>query len=171
MHQPWNSNAYGISLGGGTQKDITITENLFYNLMKRSLLVKAQTDWSNIKVTKNRFADPGLDACLIEHSGDFTKVSYADNSYSGQPDQDWFCGDVTGDITTWTAASGETGATKFTPAFTDPNRTAGTYAETLGLDPTLEAFLRAARLQTRLNWNPAYTAKKINNYIRTGFEQ
>ena len=65
---------------------------------------------------------------------------------------------------------GETGAKEFTPSFTDPERTIGTYAQTLTLDGTLEAFLDKARERTRLNWNNAYTADTINDYIREGVE-
>ncbi|MBN2339853.1 MAG: right-handed parallel beta-helix repeat-containing protein [Deltaproteobacteria bacterium] len=170
LHQPWYGNAYGIALGGGTQTDISIVDNLFYNLMARSLRVQAVSAWENVQIRENRFVDPGLDTCLVDHSGGFASFSYADNEYSGQQGVDWFCGDIDGDLNAWNLASSETGAAEFTPAFRDPDRTVGSYAATLGLDGTLEAFMAEAVERTRLNWNDAYTATALNNYIREGFE-
>ena len=44
------------------------------------------------------------------------------------------------------------------------------YAQTLGLEPSLEAFLREARGQSRLRWREELTAPVVNAYIRAGFE-
>jgi hypothetical protein len=35
--------------------------------------------------------------------------------------------------------------------------------------PTFEAFLAAAREQSRSNWRPELTAAAVNDYIREGF--
>jgi hypothetical protein len=54
-------------------------------------------------------------------------------------------------------------------AFTDPTRTVASYAGTLGLTATDRAFLDAAELQQKGNWNVALTAPAVNDYIRAGF--
>jgi len=46
----------------------------------------------------------------------------------------------------------------------------GSYHGSLGGEPTLEAFLIAARQQNRLNWRPELTANAVQSYIRAGFE-
>ena len=53
--------------------------------------------------------------------------------------------------------------------YPDPNRSVGSYNSTLGGTATLEAFLSEARLQSKDNWHPAYTADAVNDYIREGF--
>ncbi|PJB41622.1 MAG: hypothetical protein CO108_12825 [Deltaproteobacteria bacterium CG_4_9_14_3_um_filter_63_12] len=169
LNQPWNTNAYGISLGSGTESDITLRENLFYNLQGRSLKVDAVAGWSNVLVDANTFVDPGLGACLVEHTGGFAAVTYQGNTYSGVAGHNWFCGDTAGGLSEWERASGETGASASAPAYQEPERTVGSYAATLGLDGSLEGFLAQARLRTRLSWNPAYTAPAVNDYLRGGF--
>jgi len=53
--------------------------------------------------------------------------------------------------------------------FAAPNRTVGTYHETLGKEATLEAFLLEACKQSKRNWRREYTAKAVIEYIRDGF--
>jgi hypothetical protein len=54
--------------------------------------------------------------------------------------------------------------------FTDPDRSLETYLETLNEPASLEAFLEAARQQSRDDWRPELTAKVVNDYIREGFD-
>jgi hypothetical protein len=53
--------------------------------------------------------------------------------------------------------------------YADPTRSAGSYNATLGGPGTLQAFLAAARGQSRANWRPQYTAYAVNDYVRGGF--
>ena len=53
--------------------------------------------------------------------------------------------------------------------FPDPARTIDTYATSVGLAPSVDAFLSAVRLQSKDNWNPLLTAAAANQYIRDGF--
>jgi len=53
--------------------------------------------------------------------------------------------------------------------FVAPNRTVGTYHETLGKEATLDAFLLEACKQSKHNWRNEYTAKAVIEYIRDGF--
>lgn len=53
--------------------------------------------------------------------------------------------------------------------FPDPTRTVGSYHGTIGGTATLVAFMAEARLQSKDNWRPQYTANAVNNYIRAGF--
>ncbi len=55
------------------------------------------------------------------------------------------------------------------PTFPDAERTIATYAASIGLEPSLEAFLAEARKQSRNNWRPELTAAAVNRYIREGF--
>ena len=53
--------------------------------------------------------------------------------------------------------------------YLDPNRSVGSYMASLGGGATLDAFLAAARDQSKSNWNPQYTADAVNAYIAAGF--
>lgn len=170
LHQPWYDNTYAISLGGGTASDITVSGNLFYDVRRRSLQVKAQNGWSNINVQANTFVDPTHGSCLVDHSGGFSAVAYQDNQYSSASGTDWFCVDGTRQtIDQWQVTSGETGATTWSGTFVDPTRNISTYADSLSLTGSLEGYLAEARGQSRLSWQQDMTASAINEYIRAGF--
>ena len=53
--------------------------------------------------------------------------------------------------------------------FFDASRTVATYHASIGGQATFEAFLAKAREQSRSNWQPKYTAAKVNEFIREGF--
>ena len=53
--------------------------------------------------------------------------------------------------------------------FSDPDRTLPSYSGSLGLAADTDAFLAAARGQSRLTWNEALTAEAANQYIAAGF--
>jgi hypothetical protein len=53
--------------------------------------------------------------------------------------------------------------------YPSPSRSVGSYFGTLGGTPTLNAFLAAARTQSKDSWNTNLTAHSVNTYIRAGF--
>jgi cytochrome c-type biogenesis protein CcmE len=55
------------------------------------------------------------------------------------------------------------------PNYLDPQRGLASYAKTLGLDGTNEAFLNYAATRSRGEWPEALTPSKVSNYIREGF--
>ncbi|MBW2734302.1 MAG: hypothetical protein JRH20_18080 [Deltaproteobacteria bacterium] len=170
VHQPWYTNAYGVQLGGGTNTEIVVENNTFYDLKQRSLQVKAKSGFTNIAVRNNTFVDPAHESCLVDHEGGFNNVVYSDNSYFSDSTNEWFCVDgARQSVEQWKTASGETSAKTFSGTFVDPDRTVASYAETLGLAKSLEAFLEAARGQNRLNWQHTLSAKAVNEYIQAGF--
>ncbi len=171
LHQPWYSNAYGILIGGNSGSTITVRGNTFYDLKQRSINVHASGSWRNIVISGNTIVDPAPDSCLIDPSGTFDEVSYQNNQYLSSAGNDWFC--INGSrrsLSQWIHVSGETGAETWTGPFSDPDRTVGSYAATLGLQNTLDCFLTAAKKQSRLNWHHELTAGAVNDYIRAGFD-
>jgi hypothetical protein len=54
-------------------------------------------------------------------------------------------------------------------SFPSPDRTLGTYAGSITLPSTFEAFINEARMQSRANWNRDVTAFRVINYVRDGF--
>jgi len=72
-------------------------------------------------------------------------------------------------LSEWLAGPGRAGERAARVRFADPRRDIATYQAALGLEPTLEAFLREARKQSRRNWRPEFTARAVIQYIREGF--
>jgi hypothetical protein len=72
-----------------------------------------------------------------------------------------------------------TGAAKVTqsdnvvddPDWPDPDRDVASYAKTLGLDASLDAFLERAASRPRGKWWPEFSATGVNAYIREGFQE
>jgi hypothetical protein len=56
-----------------------------------------------------------------------------------------------------------------TPGYTDPARTIGGYAGSIGLTATADAYYTACRAQSRANWRTDLLAASANAYIRAGF--
>lgn len=54
--------------------------------------------------------------------------------------------------------------------YSSPNRTAGTYYQSIGGTNDEIALINAVRAQSKDNWNPQLTAKALINYIRSGFD-
>jgi hypothetical protein len=171
QNQPWYTNAYGISVTGGTQRDVVVRNNVFYRLRARSLDVNAQSGWASVEVTGNTFLDPDQGSCLVDHSGGFGAVTYGGNHYStSAAPGGWFC--LNGDrrsLSQWQAASGEANADTNVGSWPDPGRSIGDYSGALGYSPTLEGFIAEARLQSRHHWRPELTAGAVNAYIRDGY--
>ncbi|MBX3375584.1 MAG: right-handed parallel beta-helix repeat-containing protein [Phycisphaeraceae bacterium] len=69
----------------------------------------------------------------------------------------------------WEASGYEAYASYGQVEFRDPERDIASYMTSLGLTPTLEAFLARAREQERTNWDPRFTADAVATYIRDGF--
>src|SRR5690606_9708651 len=129
------TNASGIHLSGGTNRDIFISGNVFYDLLRRALVVDAESAWSNIDFADNVVATSSALECLMDHDGGFAAVSYSGNEYrSGAPADTWFCiANARSSLAEWSAASGETGASQSSFSAPDPGRNLDSYAAFLGL--------------------------------------
>jgi hypothetical protein len=73
------------------------------------------------------------------------------------------------DLAGWQAATGDNGAITAAPTFPDATRDVESYIQFLGLGATFEDFLIAVYGQSKANWNPALTARAVNDWIREGF--
>jgi hypothetical protein len=105
---------------------------------------------------------PGFDGAVFAFSG---------NSYYRGGDANWFrAADVSYDFDGWIGLTGETGAEQGEQAFADPDRTLAAYHESIGGDPSHEAFMARAREQSKHDWDVAYEAAAVNAWIREGFQ-
>jgi hypothetical protein len=167
------NNSYAIRISDGSARDVDISGNLFYRIKNRSIVADGVATHEAISVSGNTFVDPDQDSRLVVQ-GSFIGYTYADNSYYSSANPDAWFGTDTGNVGVdgWMATSGETGAEQLAtvPDYVDPQRTIETYAESLEIGNSLEAYLGQARLQSRLRYYYELSAPAINDYIRAGFE-
>jgi hypothetical protein len=97
--------------------------------------------------------------------------SFSNNAYySADNAANWFQnGSSDLSFLTWATAVGDLGSSTGLPSFPDPTRTVASYHSAIGGTATVAAFLAQARLQSKWNWRPQYTADAVNRYIREGF--
>jgi len=129
------------------------------------------TDVSNINIQNNQLQFAGIGtgellgfATAMLSAGTFKGNKY----YSSDAEANWF---IQGNLASWTAASGETGATSTQIAYTAPTRTLRTYDTQLGGVGTTANFMANAILQSQQNWKEGLTAYAVINYIREGFDK
>lgn len=170
VNQPDLGNAYGIHLGGGSNRELVIEDNFMHGLQRRALFVDADASWSEIRFASNTLVADSDQACLVSHDGALGAFDYDANAYASPASEDsWFCVDgMNYDLAGWSANTGEAGASDASGLSVEA-RSLDTYAQALGLDPTLAAFAEQARMQSRHNYRSELTAPEAAAYIREGY--
>jgi hypothetical protein len=169
-HQPWYTNTYAVNINGESAANILVSNNIIYDIRYQALRVNVNTAWENIQIFENSIQDDTLGPLMVYQSGNFENVTYYDNTYYTGESSNF--ARVDGEYMTydeWISASGETGSTNEEISFLDPNRTVESFYSSIGGDGSFEGFIDHARLQSKANWNPAFTASAVNDYIREGF--
>lgn len=171
VHQPLYDNTYAVNIGGESEENILINNNTIYDIRYQAIRVNVNTNWNNIQIFENIIQDDTLGPLMVYQSGDFEEVSYYDNTYYTSNPSGF--ARLDGEYLTyeeWISASGETGAINEEIDFSDPDRTVESYCNSIGGDGTFQGFIDRIRLQSKPDWNPAYTASAVNDYIREGFD-
>jgi len=171
VNQPDLSNSTGIHLKSNTNRNISIHDNLTYNLRLRDIDVDNAASFDAVSIFRNTFVQTASKGCIVDHSGAFDAFSYAENSYrSNGSESSWFCvGGERVNLDGWVSRSNEDGAQMADLDAPEPTRNLDSYAEHLGVGSTLADFAAAARKQSRHRYREELTAKNANNYIRAGF--
>ena len=75
-------------------------------------------------------------------------------------------------LASWRTAVGDTTSTAQAFAFSEPTATIGTYNSTAAPvgAATLEAFLQAARQQSKANWEPKYSGTAAVQFFQAAFD-
>ena len=172
----FTGNSYAFDVDGGKSTDvnsgITIQNNLIYRVSSDALILVTEPLFSNIKILNNTIQDPDLSSQMIDVQGAFTPFSFSGNTYyDGATTR--FAQVGTGgtylNYGQWVTQSGETGSNYQQITYPDPGRNLETYEQSLTGNASLDEIYAAFRAQSKANWNPAYTAAAVNNYIRVGF--
>ena len=169
----WESEGYGV-------RNFSIDSNVVYNWRGRVEFIEPFEGnpvpiLENISFTNNTLqaVDPADDRALIRtYTTDPQVVAYSGNTYhhSAAPAGEWFM--INGNdqsYSQWVSATGEVGAQQQLDKFLDPTRGSESYAATLGLT-SYDEYIDALMQRSKDNWDHAYSADAINDYIRTGFE-
>jgi hypothetical protein len=164
-------NIYAINLIGHS-KNVEIADNVMYQLDSSNAALRVDGDPKSLitvsanelqfQGTQMRFADTDYTV-----AGTFSKNTY----YTDATASPFTINGSNMDFSAWQAALGDTGAQVQQLSYVDPNRTIESYASSLGLAMTLEAFIAEAKLQSKQSWRPELTASAVNAYVRAGFAQ
>lgn len=170
---PEFGNMYGIRLGGGGTRGVTVSNNVFFRLKSRAIDVTGSSE--SITFDQNEFVDPEFSSCLIHARSGLDGFTFTSNEYFSSAEADaWFCtgeGSRRTGFSDWVTLSGETGSALSAVPYSDPERSLESYAATLGIEATLDAFLEEAREQSRMNWRNEYGATALVDHVREGFDR
>jgi len=166
------ANTYALKVGShndeGRCRNVSIHDNVFYG----SRVMFSETDrLEAVTFASNALQVTELDRALVNARGALDGIEFARNTYhNARPDDAWFSvEDKLLGFDAWCRRTGETGALARALDFPDPVRTVETYMASMGLEPTLEAFIAEVRKQSKANWRPEFTARAVNDYVRAGF--
>ncbi|MCA9222552.1 MAG: hypothetical protein KDA71_19635, partial [Planctomycetales bacterium] len=163
------SNIYALTCSGHTN-DVSFAKNVIYNLDSDVFAVRFDGEpKSQLSFSENALQLDGTPMRFIDVKST-SAASFSQNTYSADSTTDRFRIDGTElDFAAWQTQVGETGSAVSKLAYDDPSRTIESYMASLGETATLEAFVAAAKQQSKRNWQPAYTAAAVNAYVRAGF--
>ncbi len=176
INQPSDSvtNTYGMHFQD-TMRDVRIENNIIHNIRFGNGMIFDDNDGvdvSNMVVTGNTIQiekDSGYtmytDYNILGKWEITNNFYYSDRQASSQ----FRYGSEYMTLAEWSAATGDNSTFKHV-SFPDSSRSIETYQSKLGAVPTIDAFIASCRAQDRFNWNKNYTAKKVNKWIKAGFD-
>lgn len=176
LHQqdPTIGNAFGISVGDGSTRDVLIRDNVIHGFIKGRGISIGKID-GPVTWLRNSVVFDSEEAMPISSRStpaeDLQGHRWLDNRWVGA-DPDGSIASIDRedhDAASWATLSGEVGGRSDTPAYPDPDRTVESYCASLGHPATMEAFVTLVRAQSRRSWDPAFTATAVNDYLRAGF--
>jgi hypothetical protein len=163
-------------------RDLSVENNIIYDWDAGFELgvglsggIAGATGYNGIEIRGNDIQPGAGSKWVVSHQPSYSDGNemWEDNTYSGGANQSkWFklAGPLTFvSVPTWKGTVESTAST-VPKQYLDPNRSVGGYAQTIGLAADTEAFLDAARTQSRQSWDPTLMAAPVLAYIREGFE-
>jgi hypothetical protein len=174
------ANAYGINFsnydaGNGATDDVIVSGNIIANIRGGTGTGGSLVRFQNGNITtgvvfqNNIVQSPTATSLASFTTGGFS-FSGTNTYWSTAVSNKFFVvnGSFT-DLAGWQTATGDDGAITVVPTFPDANRDVEGYIQSLGLGTTFQDFIDAVYGQSRANWNPALTARAVNDWIREGF--
>src|SRR6266550_3472500 len=158
--------------------DLTIEKNIVYDwysaLGLNAGLVPGgvgATALNGLTIRNNDFSQM-ISSLIVEHDSPFGPLaeSWQGNTYSDDSNTaGWFSPQsISTSLATWMSKV-DPMASSLAPGYADPSRNIARYNASLGGIASDDAFITQARLQSRSNWRPAYTARAAIDYVQQGF--
>lgn len=168
---------YNNGFGLNYIENIKLSRNIIYNWANN--LSSGPSYASAVFIGTNRIGNNNIDsnkiqlhtsqAYCINNNGSNGNLTYSANSYYNiNSNPNWF---NTGSYSDWINNNSELGSGNSAINFLDPNRNIQSYMSLIGSGTSVEDFINAAKNQTKSNWDIDYTAAKLNDYIRVGFNE
>ncbi len=156
--------------------NVTVADNVIHG-WNAGLSLSAFTDGgtglaslNGLKVTGNQVQDVATFGVLHANAYSASAEAWSGNTYSSVwAASQWFYMGTTNTSTAAWKAKVEPTATFKALSYVAPNRTAATYAATLGRPATADAFVAAAAAQSDLSWTSTNTAAAVIAYVKAGF--
>lgn len=167
---------YNLGMGINNVENITINKNIIYNWGNNLnagpayavALNFGNNHTSPIIVDSNDFQLKNTQGHCVALAGSFANFQWSNNRYFNVVNaNNWF---GNGDFTTWLTTTNETNAQSTEVNYTDPDRNITSYLSSIGITGNIDDFISERKQLHRENWNPQFTAQKVNEYIRAGFD-
>lgn len=154
--------------------DLALTKNILFNWGGGVLVQGSSTQITEIDLVDNDLQETSWSSTLIEHpvGSSTATVQSSGNQFFAKlaPFTAWTEVElVPYPLDYWFELVGDGTSVIEQVAYDDPQRSLSSYNATLGGAESFEAFMAEARLQSKTNWRPEYTAAMVNRYIRKGF--
>jgi hypothetical protein len=166
----WSRGGVGTELAAATGRDNYVSENRFEYPPNNF------QHWNSKDITfvDNRIASDTNSKPFVSAHPDFSWATILSGTvYSTRDTASWVSVNIFANSSDW---SKEQFLTSFPqlltsrPVFSDSGRSVARYvAEVLKSDGGLEQFMSQAKLQRKGNWRLEYSARSVNNWIRSGF--
>lgn len=183
LHQPREEirNVRGLRLAAGSDqagsdvymRNVLVCDNVFHGLRnaRAAIVLTGHSRLRDVTIADNLLQFPGLSSPLVAAEGLGEGVAFRRNTYwsGAEPDQWFIVGDAALSFERWVEKAGEQDARRQRVAFPEPNRCIETYMASLGMEPSIDAFVAAVRTQSKRTWRREFTAAAVNKWIRAGF--
>jgi chitodextrinase len=173
-----NSDASNISQAVGIN-DLTIRDNIVYDWYSGWNLSSSfdpggtgNDAVNNLTVQDNDFQNTAIDRIMKEGTGVSSEIAFAGNRYyDGSSNSAWFqIGSTTSSLSTWKSKVEPT-AVADVASYASPTRSIATYNAAIGGSTAFSDFVADAADQRHGDYDSAYSAAAVINYIRQGFAE
>ena len=99
------------------------------------------------------------------------QIIFNNNKYFSEADPDlWFRSEEKDyNFEEWSSYAQDFDSLSGQHKLIDTERSFETYLSSIGINPTIDSFVKEIKKQSKLNWRQDFTARVINEYVREGY--
>lgn len=173
-----NANSYAIYVGAA---GMDIKNNVVYDWASthdgavQFAIGGGFSIYQGTRFTGNKIVLPTMQSAVVNiDAGPWASgiMQVSGNRYwSSRGASQWFeVGASNLSLASWASLTGDPGTSFPASSFPGASRDIAGYNASQGGAANIQDFLARARQQSKLNWNPAYTAPVVNTWMRAGFQ-